>query len=149
MTDQLVQLCSHYDYIAVCGFTRSGKSIIAKEIAERINYQYSPTDDYLEFDFVEQAGMIISDIGPKSVLCGMQTPRVLRKGLREGTYAADLVIWVECDSDTLIYAYEQAGDEDNIEKMLQFSLGMLTVYQEWEAETDAKIIEINTSVELD
>ncbi len=79
--------------IVIIGGSRSGKTPLSEELGAELAFKVIHTDDFIK-DFVEDLKTIKSEVKKydEFILEGVQAVRVLRSGVREGDFFADLVI---------------------------------------------------------
>lgn len=85
--------CKGANNIVIIGGGGVGKTPLASELAELLDYRVLRTDDYKDFGYVAALGEIQKDLSPSPVIVeGIQGVRVLRSGAISGEWLADVVI---------------------------------------------------------
>ena len=85
--------CKDKEKIVIVGGPDSGKTSLAIELGELLNYRVLHTDDYIEHGYVGALDEINKDLSPVPVIVeGIQGARVLRSGAISGGWFADVVI---------------------------------------------------------
>jgi broad-specificity NMP kinase len=151
ITEDLIQVCKQGRHIAILGPAGSGKVSITKNIAEKLDSDYTFSDDYVK-DLIQE-----NDFSPRRlkinrkgnykesiyhmlenvrshnnlVYAGMGVPRLLRAGLRDYNYVPDIVIVVECNEITLEYSHTMRGDMHKLKNNLAAHKGNQKVLREW------------------
>lgn len=152
--EEIIQACQQASTIVIVGPPKSGKSIIANQVYMQTDSYRLQTDQCITQGFAGDLEQFFTDIETlleeKSlVISGVQTPRLLRKGLKENKFHADLIIKVECSDHTIEYAYREAGEEDKIQGALALKKTISKIYQEYLSliqDNEPTIFTIDTSV---
>jgi len=140
--------------IVIVGGPKSGKSIIADQVYIQTNSYRLESDNYITGDFKGDLSQFMDDINALKeikmlIISGVQTPRLLRKGVEENDFHADVIIKLECDDYTTEYCYRQAGEEDKIKGALAMKKTIEKIYSEYISnlgENGPEIYTINTSI---
>lgn len=174
ISEDLLRVCKEGKHIAVLGPAGSGKDSITETIAERLDINFTFSDDYVsslpqKTDFrvkrlkVNQRGdyktsvyhMLENVINHKGnlIYSGMGVPRLLRAGLRDHNYVPDIVIVVECNEITLEYSHNMRGHMHKLKSNLSAFKGNQKVLNEWDSSLQKNIllpyptiIKIDTSI---
>ncbi len=111
LTNELNLLIEKSKIIVIVGPPAAGKTTLTDLIAERFNNvpMIMRSDDYIKYGFKDAVYKMMEDIEKaefsKIVIEGIQTARLLRKGIELGTFSCDLIIKLECDLETLSKRY--------------------------------------------
>jgi len=113
--------------IVVVGAPAAGKTALTEQLAaEYPDYVIIHTDDYIKYGFEDSIYRILDDVArmpdKKIIIEGIQSARILRKGLERNSLFADLIIKVEAPDDVLqerYYARNQKPYPFQTKKMIQ------------------------------
>jgi len=142
LVDQdLLDLCADKSRICISGFSRSGKSLIAKKLSEELNLPVIQTDDYKELPWTDQPEAIIEDLSEPHIVCGVTVPRVLRTGAKLEIYEPELSIWCKINNESLLELY---GDQSTA-KIFAFNKGLTKIYLDWYVDRKCEAITLDTS----
>lgn len=108
--------------IAIAGLSNTGKSTLAKKLFS--DWHVIHTDDYISTPQADRARFLITLLNLRGdeepvVVEGCEVGRILRTGLREGTWQPDVVIWCE-----RVYDDRTKGDGT-------FNKGLTTIFREY------------------
>lgn len=137
ITDELINICKDKKYIIVYGHTKSGKVIIAKKLSEILNRQAIISDDYMHLGFEQNMYHIrdmIKETNDSLIIEGVQTPRLLRKGIENKDFFCDLVIHLTIDENSVTMAYHKDKESEKLKnnKIFNFNKNVLDkVFFEW------------------
>lgn len=152
ITDELINQCLDKHRIIIYGHAKSGKIIIARLLTERLNRKLIITDDYMEYGFKESMYIIkeeIENIKEPLIIEGVQTPRLLRKGLEYNDFYCDMIIHLECNEESIEQAYINDNEEYKLNKVYSFNQILDNIFQEWylnmPIEKMPLIVKLNTS----
>lgn len=152
ITDELINQCLDKNRIIIYGHAKSGKIIIARLLAERLNRKLIVTDDYMDYGFKESMYIIkeeIENIKEPLIIEGVQTPRLLRKGLEYNDFYCDMIIHLECNKQSIEQAYINDNQEHKLNKIYSFNQMLDNIFEEWyqnmPIEKMPLIVKLNTS----
>lgn len=155
ITPELVNHCKQFNTIVVCGFTKTGKGIIAKELANQLNRQLLMSDDFGFEGYDDFRNVVLSVYNKRIpiVIEGVLCFRLLRKGIQENNFHPDLLIRTNCNESTIRYFYEHDGEASKINRVMSYNKGLNTIWDEYREllKSDLLIkrpiyIELNTSI---
>lgn len=160
VTPKLISYCTNFPFIAICGFTKTGKITIAKKLAQELHRDLIISDDYsltVYGDSALEAFMAaISkklNTGVPVIAEGILCFRMLRKGIQLRTLFPDLVIKTECNESTIRHFYKKDGEIYKIDKALAFNKGLTKIWNDYQQllETTPGVkkpeyLELNTSL---
>lgn len=161
ITPELIDLCQDAKYIVIYGHTKSGKSLLAKELSRKLNdREYIFSDWFQHLGFKDAMYYILKEIqfnDKQLIIEGIQMSRLLRKGLQMNNFYPEVVIHIECDYETVKYAYIRDGEKDKLRqdgRFIKHWNGMIDkIFYEWylnlqyvQIEKQPTIIKINTSI---
>ena len=152
VTKKLIKICKKYKTIVIYGYTKSGKVIIAKELAKQLNCKLIISDNYKRLGFYK--GMyyirdVIKDNDEQIIIEGVQSGRILRKGVQNNDFFADLVIELEINYKSIIECYYKTNESYKLKynRVYNFNFRLLDkIYNEWKKLQDFKTPEINTDI---
>lgn len=138
ITDELIELCKDKKYIVIYGYTKSGKVIVGRELAKALNRRLIISDDYIPEGWKVNM-YVIRDIIRKNpdemiIIEGVQSGRLLRKGVENGDFFADLVIHIEINDESTEFCYIRDGEGHKLKggKVHHFNKNILDkIYYEW------------------
>jgi len=113
VNDELINLCKGKKYIVIYGHTKSGKVAVGKALAESLNVKLIISDNYKHLGWKENMyhiREIISKTDEPLIIEGVQSGRLLRKGVEFNDFFADIVIHLEINSVSLSNAYIKDGE---------------------------------------
>jgi hypothetical protein len=158
MTDELINLCNDKKHIIVYGHTKSGKVIIAKKLSEILKRQLIISDDYMHLGFENSMYHIrdmIKEIKEPLIIEGVQTPRILRKGIENSDFFCDLIIHLTINENSITMAYHKDKESEKLKnnKVFNFNKNVLDkIFFEWYSMQKSKhpekmpvIVNVNTS----
>lgn len=156
ITDELIDLCKTKKRIVIYGHAKSGKILIANKLSKKLNYKLIVSDDYIYLGFKESMYHIkdlINETKEPLIIEGVQTSRLLRKGLEMNDFYADLIIHTEINTESLIIAYNNDNEGHKINNVINFNEKVIDkIFYEWHdmqlryyPELMPEIININTS----
>ena len=152
ITDKLINYCSQMRTIVVCGFAKTGKIIIAKEISKKLNRHLIISDDYKienREDFKRDVLNFYNRQIP-IIVEGILCFNLLRNGVKDNNFYPDLVIKTNCNESTIKYFYEKDGEGDKINNILKFNKSLNTIWEEYISVPSIfkpSFIEIETSLQ--
>lgn len=108
--------------VVIVGSSATGKTHLASLIKEQHpDFRVFHSDDYKNekegnfkqalYDMMDD---IRKDISPRKLIEGIQGVRLLRKGLEQKNFYADLVIVCHADWETRVQRYKARGEEDKL-----------------------------------
>lgn len=134
ITDELINQCLDKHRIIIYGHAKSGKIIIARLLAERLKRKLIVTDEFMEYGFKQSMYVIkelIEETKDPLIIEGVQTPRILRKGVEQDDFYCDLVIHLECNTESIEQAYINDNEEHKLIKVHSFNQMLDNIFQEW------------------
>jgi hypothetical protein len=133
VTPQLINYCIPMNTIVICGFTKTGKVLIAKKLAENLKRRLILSDDYGFENYTSFYDDVINLYNQKIpiIVEGVLCFRLLRKGLKEDTFHPDLILKTECSESTIRYFYQKDGEGDKIDRVLSFNKSLNTIWEEY------------------
>lgn len=137
VTSDLIEKCQNKQLIIVCGYTKTGKVTIAKELAKKLNRKLLISDDYQMFGVEESLQMLMDDIiiclknKEQIIVEGILCFRLLRKGIENLSILPDMIIKTECNEETIRYFYEKDGEGSKIDRALSFNKGLNKIWQDY------------------
>jgi hypothetical protein len=140
--------------IVIVGPPKSGKSVIADQIYIQTDSFRLESDNYISGDFQGDLSQFMDDINALKeskllIISGVQTPRLLRKGLEQKSFSPDVIVKIECDDNTIEYCYRKDGEEDKIKGALAMKKSLDTIYSEYISnlgDNEPIIYSIDTSI---
>lgn len=138
----IINQIKNSDITVIVGPPCAGKSTYTSAFENPNNLLHLPshrvfhTDDYIPFGFKDALYKMMDDIAAhkgKMIIEGIQTARLLRKGVELGTFKPDLIIKFEIDQHTLEVRY---AEREGKGKAYPFSTAksIQTVWGEYAAE---------------
>ena len=134
----LIDHCRNLNTIVICGYTKTGKVTIAKELAKALNRPLFISDDYVNIENREQSLYnLIDHILPyyqsnqPIIVEGILCFRLLRKGIQMNNFYPDLIIKTKCNDETIKHFYRIDGEESKINRALAFNRGLNTIWDEY------------------
>lgn len=108
--DELIKLVGKSKIIVIVGPPCAGKTTLANALKENFNdCMFMHSDDYIKYGFKESVYKMLEDINNsvfnKIVIEGIQTARLLRKGVEQESFYCDLIIKFELDLPVLEKRY--------------------------------------------
>jgi hypothetical protein len=138
VTQHLIDHCKSLNTIVICGYTKTGKVTIAKELAKALNRPLFISDDYINIENREQSLYnLIDHILPyyqsnqPIIVEGILCFRLLRKGIQMHNFYPDLIIKTKCNNETIKHFYRIDGEESKINRALAFNRGLNTIWDEY------------------
>lgn len=119
--------------IVICGFTKTGKVLIAKKLAESLKRRLILSDDYGFENYTSFYNDVLNLHNQRIPLIveGVLCFRLLRKGLKEDIFHPDLILKTECDESTIRHFYQKDGEGDKIDRVLSFNKSLNTIWEEY------------------
>lgn len=155
ITEELINECLDKHRIIIYGHAKSGKILIARLLAENLKRKLIITDDYMEYGFKQSMYVIkelIEETKEPLIIEGVQTPRILRKGVEQDNFYCDLIIHLECNKESIEQAYINDNEEHKLIKVHSFNQMLDKIFEEWyqlmlkhAPNKMPKIIKLNTS----
>jgi len=138
VTPHLVDHCKTFNTIVICGYTKTGKVTIAKELSQQLGIPLFMSDDYIDVKDREQSlYTLIEHIMPlyysndPFIVEGILAFRLLRKGIQMNNFFPDLILKTKCNDETIKHFYRQDGEESKINRALSFNKGLNTIWDEY------------------
>jgi adenylate kinase family enzyme len=102
--------------IVIIGDPASGKSHLANELkSSHPDYRLISSDDYLKHGYQKALYVMMDDIAlsdnKKMIIEGVQSARLLRKGIELNSFHPDVIIETEADDQTKMKRYASRGKE--------------------------------------
>ena len=113
ITNELIELCRGKKYIVIYGHTKSGKVLFGKLLSEALGIRLIISDDYKYLGWKQNMyhiREIIKSTDEPLIIEGVQSGRLLRKGVEFNEFFADLVIHLEINNESLSIAYQRDGE---------------------------------------
>lgn len=113
ITNELIELCRGKKYIVIYGHTKSGKVLFGKLLSEALGIRLIISDDYKYLGWKQNMyhiREIIKSTDEPLIIEGVQSGRLLRKGVEFNDFFADLVIHLEINNESLSIAYQRDGE---------------------------------------
>lgn len=155
ITQELINDCLDKHRIIIYGHAKSGKILVARLLAETLKRKLIITDDYMEYGFKQSMYVIkelIEETKEPLIIEGVQTPRILRKGIEQNDFYCDLIIHLECNKESIEQAYINDNEERKLNKVHSFNQMLDKIFEEWyqlmlehAPNKMPKIIKLNTS----
>jgi deoxyadenosine/deoxycytidine kinase len=100
--------------IVIVGAPATGKTHLSKELANKYpDYRIIHSDDYMSHGYQKSLYVMMDDIGlsenRRMIIEGVQTPRLLRKGVELGNFFPDLIIRADADDSVKLARYRDRG----------------------------------------
>jgi hypothetical protein len=138
VTEDLINYCRNFPIIVVCGYTKTGKVTIARELSKQLNRPLLESDDYIDYQnrknslyLFMNAVIPYTNTNTPVIVEGISCFRLLRKGIQLGNFLPDLIIKTKCNNYTISYFYENGGESHKIEKALSFNNGLNKIWNEY------------------
>ena len=137
ITKELIELCKGKKYIVIYGHTKSGKVAVGKLLSEALNIRLIISDDYKYLGWEKNMyhiREIIKSTDEPLIIEGVQSGRLLRKGIQLNDFFADLVIHLEINKQSLSIAYQKDGEGYKLKhnKVFNFNKNILDkIFFEW------------------
>lgn len=154
VTPELVEYAKTCKTIVVAGYPRSGKSILTKTLSEMAEIPYVFSDDYLDAGLTvpEATYQLMSDMiynDEQMIFEGTLTSKAL--AMAEGKVDADLVIFVNCDSECIEWCYYEADEGHKYDYTRGLCAGICNEFSKYAANfsNKASVIVIDTTFEFD
>lgn len=157
VNDELISLCRKSKHIIIYGHSKSGKVILGRLISEKIGCGLIISDDYMHLGWSDNMYHIKELLQTKHkeeqiVFEGVQTCRLLRKGVQLDDYYPELVIHITCNYTSIERCYWNDGEQHKLKggKVKRFNEKILDkIFFEWwdmlPKGKRPKIINIDTS----
>lgn len=113
ITNELIELCRGKKYIVIYGHTKSGKVLFGKLLSEALGIRLIISDDYKYLGWKQNMyhiREIIKSTDEPLIIEGVQSGRLLRKGVEFNDFFADLAIHLEINNESLSIAYQRDGE---------------------------------------
>ena len=113
VTNELIELCKGKKYIVIYGHTKSGKVLFGKLLSEALGVKLIISDDYKHLGWKQNMyhiREIIKNTNEPLIIEGVQSGRLLRKGVEFNDFFADVVIHLEINKQSLSIAYQKDGE---------------------------------------
>jgi len=110
INDDLINLCKNKKHIIIYGHSKTGKVFLAKKISEKIGCKLIISDDYMNLGWSDNM-YYIRDLlknellETQTIFEGVQTCRLLRKGVQFNDYYPDLIIHITCNYESIVQSY--------------------------------------------
>jgi shikimate kinase len=96
--------------VVIVGPPAAGKTTLSDQLAtDYPDYHIYHTDDYISYGFEQSVYKLLEEIrtdGHKKIIIeGIQSARILRKGIEQNSFYADLVIKIEVEPEELYKRY--------------------------------------------
>jgi dephospho-CoA kinase len=100
--------------IVIVGHPATGKTHLSKELEINYpDYRIIHSDDYMKHGYEKSLYVMLEDIvtspNKKMIIEGVQTPRLLRKGLELNNFNPDVIINTTADAHTKLERYKSRG----------------------------------------
>jgi GTPase SAR1 family protein len=124
--------------IVVIGYSATGKTTLTNVISQiYTEYKIFHTDDYQEYGFEGSLYTMMLDLevctSPKILVEGIQGARLLRKGVQQNSFFADLIIIVEASMATRARRYkEQRLEPDKISNLVGFDKTLDKIFNDYQ-----------------
>jgi len=160
ITDELINLCKNKKHIIIYGHSKSGKVCLAKIISEKLKCKLIISDDYMHLGWDDNMyhirDLLKNEFAEtQTIFEGVQTCRLLRKGVQLDDYYPDLVIHITCNYESIVQSYYNDGQQYKLKggKVKRFNEKILDkIFFEWydllmknKPNKKPMIININTS----
>ena len=157
VTDELINICKNSKHIIIYGHAKSGKVILGRLISEKIGCDLIVSDNYMYLGWSDNMYYIKELLQTKYkdeqvIFEGVQTCRLLRKGVQLNDYYPELVIHVTCNYRSIEQCYCNDNEQYKLKggKVKRFNEKILDkIFHEWwdilPKEKRPKIINIDTS----
>ena len=114
ITEDLISICKGRKHIIIYGHSKSGKVMLARKISEILKCDLIVSDDYMFLGWSDNMyyikNLLQTEYKEKNVIFeGVQTCRLLRKGVQLNDYFADLVIHITCNYESIVESYYRDG----------------------------------------
>ena len=116
VTPDLLQACN-VEKLAIMGMTKSGKSLLTKEIAAQLNKPYAIGDDFLYLGHSGQQKKLEELMNQGVIVEGVTIPQMLLNASSK----PDLVLNVTCSQECLEYCYWKDEEEHKWGKVKGFN----------------------------
>lgn len=159
ITPELISLCRDAKHIVIYGHARSGKSLITKCLSEKLdNRKFVFSDWYMYLGFQQNMYALLAIIRNNTkqlplIIEGIQTCRLLRKGIEKNVFNPEIVIHIVCNYETIVHGYKEAGEAHKLRNNLVKNWNTMfdKIFFDWYdmikySENKPKIIKIDTSV---
>ncbi len=137
VSPQLINHCRPLQTIIICGYTKTGKITIAKNLAKALNRKLFISDDYLHIEPEAALYKLMDDVmieykkGTQIIIEGVLCFRLLRKGIQLNNFFPDLIIKTKCNDETIRYFYKKDNEESKLERALSFNKGLNKIWLEY------------------
>jgi deoxyadenosine/deoxycytidine kinase len=125
-------IAENENVVVIVGPPAAGKTHLSKELEKNFpDYRFFHTDDYMKHGYLKSMYVLMEDVlasdNKKMVIEGVQTPRLLRKGVELNNFYPDLIIRVDADIEKKLARYK----ERNLEYPHAMAKNIETVYNEY------------------
>ena len=113
VTQELIELCKNKKYIVIYGHTKSGKVLFGKLLSEALGVRLIISDDYKYLGWKQNMyhiREIIKSTDEPLIIEGVQSGRLLRKGVEFNDFFSDIVIHLTINKQSLCIAYQKDGE---------------------------------------
>lgn len=137
VTPKLIELCQNKQTIVICGYTKTGKVTIAKELAKQLKRRLLISDDYQMYGIEDSLQIMMNDIlmclknKEQIIVEGILCFRLLRKGIQTLNFLPDMIIKTECNEETIKYCYEKDNESHKIDRALSFNKGLNKIWEDY------------------
>lgn len=110
ITDYLIDICKNKKHIIIYGHSKSGKVVLSKYLSEKTGFPLIISDDFMHLGWSDNMYFLKKELMTKYkdkqvIFEGVQTCRLLRKGVQLNDYFADLVIHITCNYESIVESY--------------------------------------------
>jgi hypothetical protein len=135
VTPELINICRKAKYVVIYGYTKSGKVIIGKLIADKLNRQLIISDHYRHLGWennMYHIRSIIEATNQPLVIEGVQSGRLLRKGCQRNDFFADVVIHLTINNASVAESYIRDGEGEKLKYIHNFNKNILDkIFFDW------------------
>lgn len=135
ITPELMELCRPAKYIVIYGYTKSGKVKIGTLLAERLRRRLIISDHYKHLGWennMYHIRSIIESTNEPLIIEGVQSGRLLRKGVQRNDFFANVVIHLDCNRQSIAHCYVQDGEGEKLKYVHNFNANILDkIFYEW------------------